>query len=48
MPKTGETLFMYVENGTWKLTDNPNYWREQGFFVMELYVVTASETHTAW
>jgi hypothetical protein len=48
MPKTGETVFMYVNNGVWELTTNPNYWRDQGYFVMECYVIEATTEHTSW
>jgi hypothetical protein len=48
MPKTGEIVFMYVNNGVWNTTDTPNYWRDLGYFVMECYVVSATVTHTAW
>ncbi|QIG67739.1 hypothetical protein PP747_gp038 [Rhizobium phage RHph_Y38] len=48
MPKTGETIYFYVENGQWHLTEDPNYWRKAGYFVMECYVVVAIENHTAW
>jgi hypothetical protein len=48
MPKTGETRFMYLNNGEWNFTTSPDYWRNQGFFVMEIYIVKASENHTAW
>lgn len=48
MPKTGETIYFYVSDGKWILTDNPNYWRNQGYFVMECYVINATENHTAY
>lgn len=48
MPKTGQTIYFYMENGRWQLTDDPNRWRDRGYFVMECYVTTATEKYTAW
>lgn len=48
MPKTGQTIYFYAENGKWHLTDNPNLWRQSGYFVMECYVITATTNHFAY
>lgn len=48
MPKTGETIYMVMNNGKWEITNNPNYWRKLSYYVMECYITNASEKWEAW